>query len=107
MSHVSTTSPPADVHARSATIPPVFSADDIDDEPTPGRSTVRLYRRVRLDGVRYDGLVRYDPELERLVPDVREYIAAVLNRQSQRFGERAFVGRLYSPFDVPLPDADP
>ncbi len=84
----------------------MFSADQIDPQPTPGRQGRWLYRRVQLPHLRYDGIVRYEPELEELVPDVREYIAVFLNGQAQRLGPGAFEGRLYSPVTVPLPDDD-
>jgi len=80
-----------------------FQPDDIDSAPTPGKRTDRLYRRVKLD-TRYQGVVRYHPQLEALVPDVREYIATWLDRQAVRRGYNVVAGRLYSPVDVPLPD---
>jgi hypothetical protein len=83
---------------------PYFTADQIDPEPTPGRTTSRLYRRVKLPNLNYNGIVRYQPELEQLVDDVPTYIAAWLDRQANRLSYPGISGRLYSPVDVPLPD---
>lgn len=81
-----------------------FTRDDIDQAPTPGRKTRRLYRRVRLPELRYDGIVRYEPELEQAVGDVPAYIAEWLNRRSSRLGWGVVRGELYSPLDIPIPD---
>ncbi len=80
-----------------------FQASDIEAVATRGKHTDRLYRRVKLD-TRYPGIVRYQPQLETLVPDVREYIANWLERQAVRREYNVVAGRLYSPVDVPLPD---
>ncbi len=79
-----------------------FSPGDIDAVGTPGRTTNRLYRRVKLN-TRYLGIVRYPPELEDLVEDVQGYIAQWLDEAAVRRGYNVVVGRLYSPVDVPLP----
>lgn len=84
-------------------IPP-FTRDDVDQEPTPGRQSQLLYRRVKLTELRYDGTVRYEPSLEDLVDDVPAYIAEWLNRRSARLGWEVVRGELYSPLDVPVPD---
>lgn len=80
----------------------MFTIDQIDPEPTPGRQGRYHYRRVRLDGLRYNGVVRYEPRLDAAGIDVQAHILEFLNRRAARLGEHIVQGELYSPLDVPM-----
>jgi hypothetical protein len=80
-----------------------FKPEQIDPVSSPGRHSTLLYRRIRFEDLGYDGIVRYRPELEKLVPDVRGYIAEWLDREASRIGHIGLTGRLYSPVEIPLP----
>lgn len=81
-----------------------FEPDQIDPHPIAGRAGRFLYRRVHVDGLGYDGKVKYPPELEDLVDDVRVHIAGELDRMASRLSYNVLLGRLYSPVEIPPPD---
>jgi len=80
----------------------MFVPEDIDPEPMPGLRGRRLYRRVQLDGLHYEGVVRYPRELENRTDDVRLRITEFLNLRSSRLGWDVVAGELYNPLDVPI-----
>jgi hypothetical protein len=79
-----------------------FQAGQIEKTPTRGRRTDRLYRRVRLDGLGFDGVVRYDPVLEETGVDVREYIAEALNEMAARASYNLVCAQLWRPVEIPV-----
>ena len=90
-------------HGQVTTKWAVAPPEAIDAAPTKGRKSDRLYRRVRLEGEGFDGIVRYDPRLEDLIEDVPLYIAHKLNARAWSTSVGTTKGAMYRVLDIPLP----
>ena len=84
----------------------VAPPEAIDPEATKGRTTDRLYRKVKLEGEGFDGVVRYDPQLEELIENVPLYIAHKLNARAWATSIGTTKGAMYRVLDIPLPGHD-
>lgn len=67
------------VYARGMSLKVAVSPDDIESQGTKGKKRLWVYRRVRIaPPIDAWGVVRYRPDLEVTVRDIRGYIAGYL-----------------------------